>query len=336
MVALACLWLSLRNVAWRDFSTALLEADYRLVGAAMVVQLLAIAGTALRWKVLFEPNPNITTRDFMSAAFVGELANSLLPARGGSLLRTYVISQRGAVRWAYALGTLFAEKLADVAMLLLLCVLLLPFALLPDWVWPTVLLAVALVAAIAAVLAAASATRGRWISAVTHLQARLPETVQWELSTRLSAALDAVDVVFSSRTAARLWLWSLGIWGLGAIVNLLVLQAVGLPGNSLIAVTLLVILRLGTSVPSIPAGIGLFEYLCVLTLSVFGIVGARALSLGVLLHFVVLLPPIVVGAVVLWRENLNLAVPVGGSALARVEPLPPARRARPRAADEGI
>jgi hypothetical protein len=65
-------------------------------------------------------------------------------------------------------------------------------------------------------------------------------------------------------------------------------------------------MHLGLAVPSSPARIGVFHYLCVLSLSVFGVEASLALAYGFVLHFVVVLPIIFAGLFSLWRENLTL------------------------------
>jgi uncharacterized membrane protein YbhN (UPF0104 family) len=67
--------------------------------------------------------------------------------------------------------------------------------------------------------------------------------------------------------------------------------------------TLLVLIGLmaGIAVPSVPGRIGIFEYICVLALAVFGIKQTQALTYGILLHAVVFLPVLVLGVLALLR-----------------------------------
>jgi hypothetical protein len=66
---------------------------------------------------------------------------------------------------------------------------------------------------------------------------------------------------------------------------------------------LLAVLQLGVAVPSVPGRFGVFEGLCLLTLAVFGVEANLALAYGVMLHGVVLLPPLVLGS--WWLVRLN-------------------------------
>jgi len=64
-------------------------------------------------------------------------------------------------------------------------------------------------------------------------------------------------------------------------------------------------LQAGISLPAIPGTIGLFEYICILALSFFNIDPSTALSYGLLLHAVVLLPPLLAGMISFWVLGLT-------------------------------
>ena len=70
---------------------------------------------------------------------------------------------------------------------------------------------------------------------------------------------------------------------------------------------LLVVLQIGVRVPSSPGSIGVFHYLSVLTLSVFGVEKDLAFSYGVLLHLVTYLPPSLLGIAYLGRSGYSLS-----------------------------
>ena len=69
-------------------------------------------------------------------------------------------------------------------------------------------------------------------------------------------------------------------------------------------VLVLVGLQAGISLPAIPGTIGLFEYICILALSVFGVDQSLALSFGLLLHAIVLIPTTLAGIASFWVLGL--------------------------------
>lgn len=307
LISVICLFLALRRVAWQEVVTGLQNADYRLIALAMIMQTGAVSSTALRWKALFYPQQELRARKFISVAFIGELVNSLLPARVGSLVRIYLIGQIERVSGAFALGTIVAEKAADGIMLAVLCLLLVPLIALPAWVWRTGVLSAGVLSLIVVGLTVLAPVRRFILGIVERLAATVPFVARWRVSHAVMSGLDGLRALLSREATLQIWGWSAIMWGLGGLINLVVLSAVGLSAGPVVAFALLVILQVGTKVPSLPAGIGVFEYLCVFALSLFGIDGDRALVFGVLLHFVVVVPPSVIGAIALWHENLHPA-----------------------------
>jgi len=303
LISIVCLFLALRRVAWQEVFSGLQRADYRLIALAMTMQMGAVSSTALRWRALFYSHRGLRAREFVSIAFIGELVNSLLPARVGSLARIYLIGQRERVSRAFALGTIVAEKTTDGVMLAMLCLFLVPLIALPAWIWRTGLLSAGMLLLVVVGLVLPASLRRGILAIVGWLAALFPLVARWHIPDAVRSGLDGLRALLSREAAPQVWGWSVVMWSLGGLINLVVLSAVGLPVGPLVPLALLVILQIGTKVPSLPAGIGVFEYLCVFGLSLFGIEGGQALVFGVLLHFVVVVPPSVMGAVALWHEN---------------------------------
>ena len=103
--------------------------------------------------------------------------------------------------------------------------------------------------------------------------------------------------------------WSLLLWAMYVLNNWAVLRALNiLQGEQALAgaVLVLIIVQVGMIPPSTPAGLGVFEYLCILALGLVGVSPEAALSYGLVLHAVVLLPPLAWGAVYLVRTGWRI------------------------------
>jgi uncharacterized membrane protein YbhN (UPF0104 family) len=101
----------------------------------------------------------------------------------------------------------------------------------------------------------------------------------------------------------RFTLWTLLIVMLGASTNYLLFLAFDLRLSFLAALFLLVVLMAGVSVPSVPGRFGVFHYLTVISLAIFGVPKDLALVCGVVLHLITYLPTVVVGAFGLLKER---------------------------------
>jgi uncharacterized membrane protein YbhN (UPF0104 family) len=134
-----------------------------------------------------------------------------------------------------------------------------------------------------------------------------------------SAALGALDLMRTPRLALGLWGYSLLAFLAGSATNWLVSLALSGPmrpdGPGATAakspslpygawLLLLAVLQISAVVPipTSPGRIGLFHYLCVMTLAIFGTDRDVALAYGLLLHAVTYLPMAVGGPLGLWIE----------------------------------
>jgi len=329
LISSACLFLALRRVSWAEVASSLHGADYRLLALAMIMQAAAVSSAALRWKVLFYPKWGLRTGKFVSVAFIGELANSLLPARIGSLVRIYLIGQMEQVSRAFALGTIVAEKAADGVMLAVSCLLLVPLIALPVWVLRASLLSAGVLLVVVVGLTMPTSSRRVILIIFERISGLVPVVISWRVPDAVRSSLDGIQAFLRREVVLPIWGWSVVMWGLGALINFIMLRVVGLPAGPVAALSLLVILQIGTKVPSLPAGIGVFEYLCVFTLSLFGIAGSQALTFGILLHFVVVVPPSVIGTIMLWRQDWDSIIFSPGRlrAALTVDPVEPDGRA---------
>ena len=96
------------------------------------------------------------------------------------------------------------------------------------------------------------------------------------------------------------------VWFLSAVVlvfsvttNYLLLKASGIEVPYVAALFLMVVLRIGEAPPSLPGKLGVFHYLVVLALSVFGVDRTPALSYAFVLYAVAVVPIVIAGAILL-------------------------------------
>ncbi|HEY6055871.1 MAG TPA: lysylphosphatidylglycerol synthase transmembrane domain-containing protein, partial [Gaiellaceae bacterium] len=198
-----------------------------------------------------------------------------------------------------ALGTAVAERVYDVFALLVLLFVLEPFVPQVSWLGKA-----AVVAAVLAVLIAVTVVvLARWQEApLLWLFRRVPplRTERAELAARnlvhglasfrrpaIAARAFALTVVSWLVLGASAWLLLVGFhFGLGYGAGLL----------AMIATALVLV------IPAAPGGVGQVEAAAIVALSVFGVDRSRALSYGVVLHAVNLLPYLAAGYVALQRH----------------------------------
>jgi uncharacterized protein (TIRG00374 family) len=225
----------------------------------------------------------------------------------GELGRAYLIGENEGQSKLFALGTIVVEKLLDGAMLLLVLALLFLVMPLPDWLrMAGATTGLALACLLVAILLL-TGQRKAILAALERVGRHVPGMQRIGLPRRLEVLTDSLASLRASEVNVRLLAWSFAIWMLAGLTNYLTLLALGIQVPLVVAsLFILAVIHIGLVVPSSPGRIGVFHFLCVLSLSFFGVDGAVALAYGFVLHFIVVVPVIFVGLLCLWKENVTL------------------------------
>lgn len=283
------LYLALRNVNWADVWISLRQASLGYVCLAIISVIINTLAKAFRWRILLaQSERRLPFSKILTAFMIGQMLNVVLPVRMGELGRIYVAGMR-EVGAAFVAGTIVVEKLVDMicfALLFALLVFLLP---LPTWIHESSYVVIGL-AGVAVLLLLALSRRRLLDRLVIHLPGWLPLALRERLSRSFRSGFDSMQAFQRRRDLIGLINWSIVVWATSLLNVLLVLFACNLSLPLSATLLLVVALQIGISLSNAPAWIGVFEYVCVLSLAIFGVDQVRAFSFGVLLHSIVLIP----------------------------------------------
>jgi hypothetical protein len=307
IVAVVTLYLAARSVDFGQLRVALHEAHLPLVVLALLATVVMTVLKGLRWRAIFYPDrPNLSLVQLCDLMVIGQAVNYYIPARLGEVVRAYLTGEEARISKAYAFGTIAAEKLIDVIMLAILVALLLPFLAPPEWLaarlWPVILAGLAVTILAVVLLGGRRAIMG----ATDWVLRRLPPSLAERWRSRIHAGLDGLTGLGKPRPALAVWGWTIAFWGAAALTNYLVLLAFDLPASLLISLSLLVVLQAGVAVPSTPGKIGVFHYLCMITLAMFHVPATAGLAYGLVLHALSVGTISVWAAIALWRRSWGL------------------------------
>jgi uncharacterized membrane protein YbhN (UPF0104 family) len=302
------LWL-VATLDMQQVVLALRQADYAWVSLGLVAVICTLWARVRRWHALLD-SQRVKASGTLQALVIGQLLNLIFPARMGDLGRAYLITQRGYNSQAQALGTVALEKLWDIVLLIALAVGLAFWQPLPAWFATPARLTGAggglLLFCIVGVLVLRRHAVFRQSQVLSSGQAEHAVGPSWPVRWlgRVGGRLaDGLEGIRRPRVMVAAGSWSILAWIFGALTNLALLKAFNLSLSIGVALFLLAVLQLGVAVPSVPGRFGVFEGLCLLTLAVFGVEANLALAYGVMLHGVVLLPPLFLG--LWWLIRLN-------------------------------
>ena len=314
------------------------QANYLYVVPAIALYFAAVYFRAVRWRYLLSPLGSFAVTRLYPVVIIGYMANNLIPARLGELVRSYYLSRRERCSASAALATIAVERIYDGVTLLAFAAvagsLLLFLGLFQGYGDLSRTAAIPLGGAVIAIFAAGLAlltllAREQTSSRFIALGLRFVPGAERKRKAGdiFSEFIQGLAVLNSPRKHLALFILSLPIWLLEASMYLLVGYSFGLESYfpsfwSLILVVLLLTAtsNLITSLPTAIGGIGPFELVAQQTLVTLGVGPTLAGTYGVFLHLVALwLPVNLVGLGLLWRHNLSLgqlmrqSLPVGGA-----------------------
>jgi uncharacterized protein (TIRG00374 family) len=260
---------------------------------------------ALRWKILVgRKGGEIPLIQYLMVLLAGQMLNALFPARLGDLARAYSLGGMGAGR-TYALGTVVLEKMMDALAYVLLFGMLVILMPLPEWVGGSILVFVVVMLTIAGGILLLVFRPAPFIRILHFFMGYLPAGIRNWLSPRIESGLSSLKIIRRREEVLRLVSWTVIVWGTAILNNHLVMLALDIHLPLTASLLVLVGLQAGISLPAIPGTIGLFEYICILALSLFNVGPSTALSFGLLLHAIVFIPPTLGGLISFWVLGLS-------------------------------
>lgn len=306
LVSLGFLWLSFRGVAWRDAWDTILGADLLLLLAALGTVVMTALQKAVRWRLMFYPeHRRLRLSRFFSIFLVGQVINAAIPARIGELARAYLIGNRERVSKAQALWTAVTEKVLDALTLLAFLAGLSLSVSLPTWLQKAGWTLCLFMGAGFLTLGLAAIFQSRVSGWLDRWNAVHPWSRRLRLQRLLTVMIDSLQLMRGPRALFGLLAWSVSAFLTAATTNWVTAVALGMRLSYSACLLLLAVLQISAVVPipTSPGRVGLFHYLCVISLAAFGVERDAALAYSLVLHVMVYLPMTVGGPIGMWLES---------------------------------
>lgn len=307
-ISLICLALAFKDVTFSRVIAVLAETHVPLVVLAFGAVMAATTASVVRWRLLLAPSRPGLGQLFV-VFMISHLGNTVLPWKLGTLLRAYLAARGEKISLSFVLGTVVVERVLDTVIIVLLFFGLLPLIPLPSWLQRSGLGIGVTFVPLFILMILTAYQKSRLLARLKRVSNKLPAGISERLGHPIELALGSLDVLRRREEHWPLVGWSLVVWTAGVLANWVALVAMDLHVPLLAALVLLVALQFGNKLPSSPGNIGVFHYVTVLTLSIFGVERALALSYAFVLHAVVFIGPALIGVLCLWKWQHDLSWP---------------------------
>jgi uncharacterized protein (TIRG00374 family) len=284
--------------------TALASADLRWLPVVAGYIALDILVRALRWQRLLAPIRVLPFPSVLGALLVGYLANNVLPARLGELLRSHYLGDRERLSRTTTLGTVVVERVVDTAVVVAIAALAILVLNVRGVVRSAVAVGIAIV--ILLTVSVAVGVAGHRLPGAEAL-ARLAE--RWPRAAILTNRLrGGLAVAGRPRTLLEALVLSLVAWGATLLAFIVAGSAVGLELRVGEAALLSSGVALASAIPSGPGYLGTYELAAVKVAEAIGLPTAPALATAVIVHATILVVTTVGGLAAFQRFGWRLRV----------------------------
>jgi hypothetical protein len=317
LITLVFLALFFRSTDFGEIKDAFQQANYLLALASLPVYFLGIWVRTIRWQYLLRPIKRVSAGRLYPVVLIGLMANNVLPARAGELVRAFILGEREQVKKAAALGTIAVDRLFDGLTLIPMLVIVAAvvgtnesfrlgfinynlslFGL-------ALLMAVLFGIGLAALFVLAFSERWRnradaLVMRVTPQRFRASvEGLAHSFFEGLYALRNPVDLTFA-------WVMSTISWALEATMYYMVGRAFHIDVGFQYFLLITSAANLAISILASQGGVGPFELVTKQVLVAAGVGASAASAFAIGLHTLVLLPVVIIGVYFLGTMGLSL------------------------------
>lgn len=311
----ALIYLTLRGISPAEVARRLSDADPLLFLGSIVCATAIFGLRARRWQTILEPAADpVPLGPLWRATAIGMMVNNVVPARAGEVARAYALTKETRVSFPAALASLVVDRLFDAIVLLILAAVALldpafsaGATLAGRPVSSFALGALALVAFLVVALYLLVFFPSRLLRLFGLLAGRISPVVEARSRRMLETFIAGLSVLRSPGRFAAVFGWTLAHWLLNALGFWLAFRAVGITAPFSAAFFLQAFIALGTAVPALPGFFGVFEYMSVQGLAVYGVDQQQAATWAIGFHILSFIPITLIGAYYFTRLGMRMS-----------------------------
>jgi len=305
--------LLMRKIDFEQLATALAAVDYRFILLAVGFTFASYFMRAVRWHYLLISVKPIPLSSLYPATIIGYMANNLLPARLGELVRAYVLAEREQLETPAVFASLVIDRLFDgFTVLLMLLLTLFTLHLPPDMAEAATALrtggaiTLLLYCGVLFFLVLLKFRTMKTLSLLGLLLKPFPRRLADRLLPLLASFIAGIRISSRSGHVAAVLLSSLIIWAFAVLALDMVLLGFGIRLPLSASMFIMVLLVFAVMLPASPGFIGTYHYACFKGLSVFGIPESTSVSTALIVHGTSFFPVIIAGFYHLWSGRMTL------------------------------
>jgi uncharacterized protein (TIRG00374 family) len=235
---------------------AIRNANYGLLGIALVIGFIWMGARAIVWRTLLRERASL--KDVFFTVGEGYLLNNFLPFRLGEIGRAFLLSRKSDMQFMEILPTIVIERVMDLGYSAIILLAALPFVVGAEGAGQ-IGIVVGVIVLIGIILLYVLARNNQWALDLFHkLSARWPALQRFG-GNFLEAFFAGLSVLTDGWLFVRFLFWMTLNWGIAIISYYLIIRAFFPQAQVVWGMFGLGAAAFGGAVPSLPGAVGTFE-----------------------------------------------------------------------------
>lgn len=311
-ISIFFLFMLFRKIDFNQLAQAFKTLHWEYLLLAVVITFISYTLRAVRWHYLLLPQKKAEPRNLLSATIICYMANNLLPARLGEIIRACVLAEKEQMETSSVFATLVLDRLCDGFSVLVILVITFFTVQLPPGMekvqsglvtggYVTFLLYIAVIIFLF-FLKKSTITTLKFVSLILRpfpdvlSEKIIPLLGSFIAGIRLSSKPGELIAVFASSAL----IWATATWPVDLLLRAF---DINLPITA--SMFILVFLVFAVMVPASPGYVGTYHAACMYGLMAFNVSKEQALSVALVMHAVNFFPITILGFYFLWREKIS-------------------------------
>lgn len=307
IISVVCLYFAFREI---DIKTSIeiiknVKIPYLII--SLILGVIIIVFRALRWECFIPLKEPIKKRTIIASAYIGYMASNILPAKLGEVVRAYVLGAKEGVSKSAIFASVVTERLFDVIVgVVILSVSLILIPNLPDTVLKAAisLFVISIIGVI--VLVFLSFNKNFAYKVFNKVFGILPQKISIKLIEFSCNFIDGIGIKNDIKHIFFIFLYT-ALYLIGQIFTIgFLLTAFDIKASPIIALFIFAVSGFGFAIPSAPSGIGPFEWVIILGLSLIGVDKSIAAPYALVYHIMGIVPITIIGFIFLFALGIDL------------------------------
>ncbi|MEA5000871.1 MAG: lysylphosphatidylglycerol synthase transmembrane domain-containing protein [Endomicrobiaceae bacterium] len=303
IISIVLIYLSVRNINFRQSFDLIKNANLYLIAMALVVFVFSYVVRTIRWHFLLLPLKKLhPMRSFYFLIF-GFFMNNILPLRLGEFVRAKVAGERFQISRSGVFATVVVERLMDIIVFIICFFLIACFVDIPVWLKNSFLLCTVIFGSMLVVLFLMSKSNDKFLTVINKLH--LPVKISEILKSLFVKFATGLKFFQNFRLVLYVFITSLIVWFVEAYSYQLFFSAFGVQVSLMESIFVIIVIGMGVIIPTAPGFIGAIEFMGIIALGIFGVEKSTAFACIASLHFADMMAIYLLGIIGIIKEKLS-------------------------------